>query len=160
MTEKEAYIHEWIGEVSKKRPELGGFAVCPYASSSKTLIVETTIDGIVPESGYDVIIFIVEDFWRPDQVIKWVSNYNKKFPHYKFFEDMSSRDTFVGGVKTNNEKFNLILCQSKKKLSSIRKKLAQTDYYSYWTEDYLKEIIGEDYEYIKNNQMESGDDPK
>ena len=154
MTEKEAYINEWILEVSKNRPELKGFAVCPYASSSKNLIVETTIDDIVPEPGHDVIIFIIEDFWRPDQVAKWVNHYNEKFPYYKFFEDLSSRDTFIGGVKTNNEKFNLILCQSKKKLSKIRKKLAETEYYTYWTEDYLKEILGDDYQYIEKSTEE------
>lgn len=154
MTEKEAYIHTWIGEVSKNRPELGGFAVCPYASSSKTLIVETSIDGIVPESGYDVIVFIIEDFWRPDHVVKWIKYYNEKYPYYKFFEDLSSRDTFVGGVKTNNEKYNLILCQSKKKLNKIRKKLMETEYYTYWTEEYLKEILGEDHEYIEKTVEE------
>jgi len=149
MSEKEAYIRKWIGEVSKNRPELGGFAVCPYAQNSKTLIVETTIDDIVPEPGHDVIIFIIEDFWRPDQVQTWVSHYNEKFQYYKFFEDLSSRDTFISGVKTNNEKYNLILCQSKKKLSAIRKKLMETEYYTYWTEEYLKEILGDDFKYAE-----------
>lgn len=151
MTEKEAYIHEWILEISKNRSELGGFAVCPYASSSKTLIVETSIDDIVPEPGHDVIIFIVENFWKPYQVKKWVSYYNEKFQYYKFLEDLSSRDTFIGGVKTNNEKFNLILCQSKKKLSAIRKKLIETDYYTYWTEEYLKQILGDDAKYLEKS---------
>jgi hypothetical protein len=155
MSEKEAYIHKWIQKVSKNRPELGGFAICPYASSSKTLIVETSLDDIVPKSGYDVIIFIVEDFWRPDHVENWVTVYNEKFPYYKFFSDLSSRDTFINGVKTNNEKFNLILCQSKIKLNKIRKQLAKTEYYTYWTEDYLKEILGKDYKYIEKNTEEN-----
>ena len=154
MSEKEAYIREWISEVSKSRPELDGFAVYPYAQNSKTLIVETSLDGIVPEPGYDVIIFIVEDFWRPNQVMKWVSHYNEKFQYYKFFEDLSCRDTFISGVKTNNEKFNLILCQSKKKLSAIRKKLAESEYYTYWTEEYLKEVLGDDFQYIENTSEE------
>lgn len=155
MTEKEAYIHEWIKEVSKVRLELGGFAVCPYASDSKSLIVETSIDDVVPKSGYDVIIFIIEDFWRPSQVVKWVNIYNEKYPYYKFFEDVSTRNTFINGVKTNNDKYNLILCQSKKKLTAIRKKLAQTDYYNYWTEDYLKEVLEEDLKYIKKDTEDS-----
>jgi hypothetical protein len=153
MTEKEAYIHEWIRQVSTPKDELGGFSVCPYASSSKTLIVETTIDDIVPEPGHDVIIFIIEDFWRPNQVEKWVSLYNDKFPYYKFFEDLSTKDTFINGIKTNNQKFNLILCQSKKKLSSIRKKLAKTDYYTFWSEEYLQEILGEDVEIINSEDI-------
>ena len=155
MSEKEAYIHEWIRQVSKERPELGGFAVCPYASSSSnTLIVETTIDDIVPKSGYDVIVFIIEDFWRPNQVEKWVNFYNKKYPYYKFFDDVSTRDTFINEVKTNNDHYNLILCQSKKKLSSFRKKLSETEYYSYWSEEYLDEVLGEDVKYIKKEVSE------
>jgi hypothetical protein len=153
MTEKEAYIHEWIEQVSTPKDELGGFSVCPYASSSKTLIVETTIDDIVPEPGHDVIIFIIEDFWRPNQVEKWVSLYNEKFPYYKFFEDLSTKDTLINGIKTNNQKFNLILCQSKKKLSSIRKKLAKTDYYTFWSKEYLQEILGEDIEIINSGDI-------
>lgn len=153
MSEKEAYIHEWIEQISTPRDDLGGFPICPFASGSKTLIVETTIDDIVPQSGYDVIVFIIEDFWRPDQVAKWVDIYNKKFTYYKFFEDLSSRDTFINGIKTNNDKFNLILCQSKKKLTAIRKKLAKTDYYSYWSEDYLKEILGDELEIIPSEDI-------
>lgn len=152
MTEKEASVNEWISELSESRDELGGFSVCPYASSSKTLIVETPIDDIVPKSGYDVIIFIVEDFWRPDQCMKWAEHYNQKYPYYVFFEDVSTRDTFINGVKTNNKKCNLILCQSKKKLGTIRKKLAETDYYSYWTQEYLEEVLGDDI-----NLVEKGD---
>jgi tRNA/tmRNA/rRNA uracil-C5-methylase (TrmA/RlmC/RlmD family) len=149
MSEKEAYIRKWIQEVSKNRLELGGFAVCPYASTSKTLIVETTIDDIVPEPGYDVIIFIIEEFWRPNQIQKWVSHYNEKFQYYKFFKDLSSKDIPINGIQTNNQKYNLILCQSKKKLSKIRKKLMETENYTYWSEEYLKEILGDDIELLE-----------
>lgn len=150
MSDKEVYIQEWIEEVSKERGELGGFSVCPYASKSRTLIVETPIDDIVPEPGHDVIVFIVEDFWRFDAVQEWVEFYNTKFPYYSFFEDCSSKNTYINGVQTNNKKYNLILCQSKKKLNKIRKELAKTDYYNYWNENYLKEILQDDYETVKN----------
>lgn len=153
MTEKEAYIHEWAAGVAKQREELGGFSVCPYASNSKTKVIESSIDDIVPESGYDVIVFIVETFWRPDVVKKWVQHYNEKHQYYTFFEDCADQPTFINGVQTNNKKFNLILCQSKKKLSSFRKKLAKTDYYTYWSEDYLKEILGDDYEMVKEDEI-------
>jgi len=153
MTEKEAYIHQWIQEVSKPRDELGGFAACPYASNSKTLIVETPIDDIVPKSGYDVIVFIVEDFWRPTQVKNWVKVYNEKFTYYKFFEDISTENTHIGSIQTNNRKFNLILCQSKKKLSAIRKKLAETEYYSFWSKEYLEQILGEEVEIVDSQDI-------
>lgn len=153
MNEKEAYIREWAAEVAKQREELGGFSVCPYASNSKTKVVECAIDDIVPEPGYDVIVFIVDDFWNLIQVKKWVDVYNEKFPYYTFFEDCASQPTFINGIQTNNKKFNLILCQSKIKLSKIRKKLAKTDYYTYWNEDYLKQILGDDYELVENEDI-------
>jgi hypothetical protein len=152
MTEKESYIHEWIREVSKNRPELDGFALCPYASSSKNLIKETPIDDVVPQSGYDVIIFIVEDFWRPYRVSRWCKFYNEKYNKYKFFPDCFGDLNEIGGIRSNNLKYNLILCQSKSKLSKIRKKLMETDYYKHWDESYLKEILQEDYELFKNKQ--------
>ena len=153
MTDKEAYIHEWMSEASKENPESSGFSVCPYASSSKTLIVETNIDDIVPESGHDVIIFIVEDFWREDQVQNWVKFYNDKYSYYAFFEDSATQDTYINGIKTNTHKYNLILCQSRARLSKIRKNLAKTGYDSYWSEEYLKEILGDDYENGKKEEI-------
>jgi len=152
MTEKEAYIYKWSSEVAKEREELGGFSVCPYASASKTKIIECPIDDIVPESGYDVVIFVVDDFWKVNQVKKWVEIYNARYPYYKFFEDCADQATFINGVQTNNGKYNLILCQSKKKLRTFRKKLAETDYYTYWTEEYLQDVLGEDYELVKKDK--------
>lgn len=153
MNEKEAYIREWAKDVAKEREELGGFSVCPYASKSKTKVIECPIDDIVPEPGYDVIIFIVDDLWNLTQVKKWVQIYNEKFQYYSFFEDCASQPTFINGIQTNNKRYNLILCQSKKKLSSIRKKLAKTDYYTYWNEDYLKEILGDDYNLVSEEDI-------
>ena len=154
MTEKEAYLQEWIEELSTPKEELGGSAVCPYASTSKTSIVETPIDDIVPESGYDVIIFIVEDFWKPHQLLRWVEHYNRKYTYYKFYDDSCLSETFINGIRTNNQKFNLVLCQSKRKLNAMRKKLAETDYYSYWSKEYLEEVLGEDIKIVEKTEKE------
>ena len=82
MTERESYVHQWIEQVSIKHKELGGFAICPYASGSdnglnKFLVKDTPIDDIVPEPGYDVILFIVEDFWKPAENRRWVQSIMK-----------------------------------------------------------------------------------
>lgn len=149
MNEKEAYILEWIREVSKLRPELGNFAICPFASSSKFKIVETPIDNIKPIEGFDVVIFIVEDRFSLYGMMTWVDKYNRHYPEWDFFEDCRSYDTFINGVKTNNGRYNLIIAQPKEKLKKFREKLAKTDYYNYWDDEYLKEILQEDYEIVK-----------
>jgi hypothetical protein len=82
-----------------------------------------------------------------------VKVYNQKFTYYKFFEDISTENTHIGSIQTNNRKFNLILCQSKKKLSAIRKKLAETEYYSFWSREYLEEVLGEEVEFVDSQDI-------
>lgn len=85
LSEKETYILKWIQEVSKIRPELNGFAICPFASNSKFKIVECSAEEIVPIDGYQVIIFIVEDYFDYDAIKFWVDYYNSKYNEWKFF---------------------------------------------------------------------------
>jgi hypothetical protein len=149
MSEKETYIWEWISEVSEKRVEFGGNLLSPDSPEDIVSIQEVNIDDICPESGYDVVIFIVENFWRPHQIQKWVKFYNKKYVYYKFFADCAEKNIMINGVKTNNCKYNLILCQSKRKLSQTRKNLENLSYYPHWEESYLEEIFGNNYNQVK-----------
>lgn len=145
---KKDYILNWIHEVSKVRPELGGFAVCPYAKSALYEIIDTGVKNIKPVNGYDVIIFIIEDDLSLNEINKWVEYYNEKYQDWKFFEDCASYSTFINGIQTNNGKYNLILAQPKEKLRKFREKLAKTEYYSYWDSEYLKEILQDDYNIV------------
>jgi hypothetical protein len=160
MTEKEAHILSWIREVSQVRPELKGFAICPFATNAKYKIVECSAEEIQPIEGYQVIIYIIEDYFDLDAVQFWVDFYNKKHESWKFFEDCGSYDTYIQGIKTNNGKYNLILAQPTKKLRKFREKLAKTEYYNLWDEEYLKEILENDYDIIEardRNPVKSSD---
>ena len=48
-----------------------------------------------------------------------------------------------------NGKYNLILSQPTDKLKKFRKNLAKTSYYDMWDDEYLKEILEDDYDMIK-----------
>ena len=74
------------------------------------------------------------------------SELNEKYLDLIFLPDHKNRDTYINGVKTNNGNHNIILCQPKKKLKDARAALKKTDYYTYWDKEYLKEILGEDYD--------------
>ena len=145
---KKDYILNWIKEVSKIRPELGGFAVCPYARLALYEIIDTNVKNIAPVEGYDVIIFIIEDELSLKEIQDWIELYNKKYPSWKFFEDCATYDTYINEIKTNNGKYNLILAQPKEKLKKFREKLTRTEYYSHWDKEYLKEILEDDYDLI------------
>jgi len=149
MTEKEQHIFNWIHEVSKIRPELNGFAICPFASKSKYRIVECSASAIEPIEGLDVIIYIIEDHFNLEEVQKWVNICNHKYMGWKFFEDCGAYDTYIKGIQTNNGKYNLILGQPTEKLRKFRENLAKTSYYDMWGSEYLKEILEDDYDIIE-----------
>jgi len=160
FSEKELFILNWIREVSKVRPELNGFAICPFAANSKFKIIECNAEDIIPLQDYDVIIYIIEDYFDLDAVEFWVNYHNSIHEDWKFFEDCGSYDTFINGIRTNNGKFNLILGQPTKKLRRFRENLAKSSYYDMWDDEYLKEILEDDYDIMKNrdsNPVKSSD---
>ncbi|MFZ9740280.1 MAG: hypothetical protein ACO3CQ_00090 [Candidatus Nanopelagicaceae bacterium] len=137
-------ILQWIQHVSKLRPEIGGFAICPFAKQAKYDIIECKASEIIPIDGYQVLIYVVENEFNLEEVQNWVKIYNKRYPEWKFFEDCASYDTYINGIQSNNGKYNLILAQPREKLRKFREILAKTNYYNYWSNDYLKEILEED----------------
>ncbi len=143
MTKKEDIL-KWIEDVSQLRPELGGFSICPFAKQAKFEIIECNASDIKPIPGYQVVIYIIEDDLTLEKVQSWVQIYNEEYKEWKFFEDCASYDTHINGIQTNNGKYNLILAQPKEKLRKFREILAKTNYYNYWSNDYLKEILEED----------------
>jgi hypothetical protein len=160
FSEKELYILNWIQKVSEVREELSGFAICPFASNSKFKIIECSAKDIVPIEGYQVIIFIIEDHLDLNLIDSWVSFYNSKYKNWKFFEDCGQYDTYINGIQTNNGKYNLILAQPSNKLRKFRESLAKTSYYDMWDEQYLKEILEDDYDIIEkrdSNPVKSSD---
>jgi hypothetical protein len=160
MSEKEQYILNWIREVSILRSELKNFAVCPFAANSKFKIIECSIEELYVNNDYDVLIFIVEDYLDLSTIQFWVDQYNSLYSGWKFFEDCGSYDTYINGIQTNNGKYNLILGQPSEKLRLYRKQLSKTKYYELWDDEYLKEILENDYDIIETrdrNPVKSSD---
>jgi hypothetical protein len=84
-------------------------------------------------------------------VQKWVEYHNDLCSDYLFFEDCASYDTYIGGIQSNNGKYNLILAQPREKLRKFREKLAKTPYYTHWSDEYLREILGDDYDLVQKS---------
>ena len=146
---KSRYILHWIGQLSKIRPELGNFAICPYASNANYTIVDEKLSQIVPNNDFNVIIYVVEDNMSAEFLYDAVDDYNRNYPDYKFIADHGKTKTYIQGIQTSNGKYNLVLCQSRKELTDTRKKLAKTNYYNYWDKNYLKEVLEDDYKVVE-----------
>jgi len=140
----ETDIQEWIARISEVRPELGGFAVCPFAAKAKTLIVECQAEDIMPVSGYDVVFYVVEDYLDLASIQFWVEFYNKKFPEYIFLEDCATYNTYINGIQSNNGKHNIIFVNTREVLRKYRVILRDMGYYSHWNDEMLREVLGED----------------
>ena len=146
--EKSRYILHWIGQISKIRPELGNFAICPYASTANFAIVDEKLSQIMPNDDFDVIIYVVEDDISANFLYDAVDDYNHNYPEYRFIADHGKTKTYIQGIQTSNGKYNLVLCQSRKELTEARKKLGKTSYYDYWDESYLHEVLENDYDEV------------
>ena len=147
--EKSKYILEWIRKLSEIRPELGNFAICPYASTANFIILEEKLRKIRPRVGWDVVIYVVEDDHDEDFLYAMVDDYNRTYTKYKFIADHRKSQTKINGVPTSNGKYNLVLCQPREELTEARKKLAKTDYYNYWDKNYLEEVLEDDYKVVE-----------
>jgi hypothetical protein len=144
MNELEEHIREWIQKTSKIRPELGNFSLCPYSSKAKYLIVKTSADDIGPIYGYDIVFFVVEDYFDLQSVEFWTRYYNQRYPEWIFFEDCPQNETFIQGIPTSNGKYNIITMQNRENLYQARNILAKTGYYHHWSDELIELILGDD----------------
>jgi hypothetical protein len=137
-------LNEWIERISKPREELGGLSVCPYAKKSEFTLIETDGSNISPPPwDFELIVYKLPDHYSVDELVSIASEYNTIYPEMVFLPDHKDRDTFINGVQTNNAKHNLILCQWRDNLESARTKLKTSNYYSFWDQEYLKEILSQ-----------------
>ena len=135
-------IKDWINRISIPRSELGGMPVCPYAKTADFELIETDGSNINPPPwDFELIIYKLPDTYTIAEVDQIAEEYNKLFPNMVFLADPRDRITEINHVKTNNGKYNLILCQWRYTLESARTKLKITDYYTYWSTDYLDKIL-------------------
>lgn len=135
-------LKKWIDHISTPLEDLGGFSVCPYAKGSEYQVKETNVDEIDPPPWFfDLIIYVLPDDLTLDELKLTADQYNKIYPELIFLPDHKDRDTYINGIKTNNGKYNLILCQYRDELEKARNKLSKTKYYQHWAKDYLEEIL-------------------
>ena len=134
-------IQNWIIGLSKPKKELGNFAVCHYARFSDYQIQKRSISDLAPLEGVEVAIFVLEDSHTLEDLVGRCRELNEIYSDYIFLDDHKDDLSFINGVQTNNGKYNLIICQDKKKLLIARESLHKTKYYSYWDEEMYNRIV-------------------
>ena len=145
MNNIEKNIAEWIDYLSMPQDKLNGSPVCPFAKKAKYKIIDLADEEVLnPDfSTVEVILYIVDSSYSFEQVEQLSIKYNKQFPNLVFLPDSKHRHSHINGVQSNNDKYNLILCQERSGLQAARDRLSQTLYYTHWDENYLKEILAQ-----------------
>ena len=139
-------LTQWIDALGVPQEKLGGHSVCPFAKlASRFTMVRVEGEIIPPEDrNFDIIIYLLPDI-SFESMNELCADLNTRYSDLIFLPDHKDRNTFINGVQTNNGKHNILLCQPKQKLKDARAALRKTNYYTYWSKDYLREILGEDY---------------
>lgn len=136
------HIQKWIDYLSCPQDLLKGLAICPFAKKAKFQIIQTKSSEIKPPvDQFEIIIYSVEDDITFEALFNVCKNLNKTYPELVFLPDHKDRMTFINKLATGNGKFNLVLCQPRSQLEQAREMLRKTDYYKFWTPEYLKEIM-------------------
>lgn len=135
------HIDSWIDKLSLKQESLNYLKICPFAEKSKYKIIFSDGDIEPPTYDFSLMIYILESSLTFVDLLNLAKSLKEKYPHFVFLADHKDRDTYLKENKTNNGKYNLILCQPRKKLDKARQLLRKTNYYSFWDPEYLDEIL-------------------
>ena len=134
-------ISRWLNHVKTPQDALKGHSICPFASNIP-LIVES-ISNIEEHISNKLTIFVDTTKSTSFKDLKEIcDSLNTAYTDLVFLPDHYTNITKINSIVTNNQDYPLIIMQSKKELQAARDKLSKTDYYSFWDEEYLEEILG------------------
>jgi hypothetical protein len=148
-------LNDWMAFIQLPRPELGGFAICPYA---KQAILQKSYDVInvdinsiynvledVDFTKNDIIILNFDDYESYD--IEYLIDYTKQLNEKYKSEDIVVLDNdprdlmIVNGVTTSYEHGYLWIVQSLSDLNKKSSTLQKTNYYNYWSQKQLDDVV-------------------
>ena len=141
-------VKKWIKRITTPKD---GYQICPYARKAKYKIY-TSEDrmSIIQHATfwtdeYDLIICRPTNWWMTVQdALAIESSCNRIANNTITLLDHPQDPGYIDGEYTGNGKHILFLIQSKKDLQEARKHLKSTTYYDRWTNDYYREVVGEE----------------
>lgn len=134
-------VSKWVSKISEKQSKLGGHRVCPFAK----MPVVKSVDKLSIEKftglGKEITVYMENGIYSTYEEIEELCRTLKSLnPNYVFLPDHPYKKNYINDIETGNGFFPCIIVQTKQELQMAREILEKTDYYSYWDQDYLKEI--------------------
>lgn len=149
-----ARLYDYLDYLSKPQHALGDFPICPYLKKYIDNIEIRWVGDFKNEllKIYDkwpldkkIVLLISDDLQTHtsqllDQlVIEKQEQFNTKNLWLAF--DHANVNNYINGVKTNNDQFAILLVQILDETVRLSDSLHKTNYYSYWSNKYYKEIV-------------------
>ena len=134
-------IAQWLERITTKNSSLGGHKICPFARMPKVVTVKKLSVSDFVNLDDEITVYIESDIRSSYQELE---NLCKKLKtlntDYVFLPDHPHKPNYIQGQETGNKFLPCIIVQTKAELDDAREALLKTDYYSYWDQEYLKEI--------------------
>jgi len=142
-------INKYLKYISEPQKNLDGHAICPYVKKFadsvwvwKTSDMEESVKKYVNNFPINkkVVVLISEPSSYHYHNLENICN---KYQTDKLWlaPDHPTHYNEIGGVRTNNTEYAMILIQDREELNKYAEVLKKTTYYNFWTEDYYKEIV-------------------
>ncbi len=145
-------IKDYLDYISIKRDELGGHAICPFAKTflNKIQIIESKnfmedAFKCMQNKEHPMLYLIYGSADQFDK--KWLDEFCKDHQQFAQIKDLwliwdhPDQINKINGIQTNNKEYAILFIQSLSELNKYSDKLHKTNYYSFWSEDYYKEIV-------------------
>tara|TARA_B100000424_G_C22699580_1_gene381632 strand:- start:16 stop:465 length:450 start_codon:yes stop_codon:yes gene_type:complete len=141
-------IKKWVMRITTPKD---GYQICPYARKAKYKIFEHEDKLSIQQKAvfwtneYDLILCRPTDTLMTVDHAKYIEESCNRLADYTItLLDHPDDPGYIDGEYTGNGKHILFLIQSKKDLQDARKHLRSTTYYDRWTNEYYKEVVGEE----------------
>jgi S-adenosylmethionine/arginine decarboxylase-like enzyme len=137
----ERVVEKWVARISEKNSSLGEHRICPFAKMPRVIAVDKlSVDKFIGIENEITVYMENGIFSSYDELEEICRSLKELNPNYIFLPDHPSKKNYINGQETGNGVFPCIIVQTKQELSTARKSLEKTDYYSYWDQSYLAEI--------------------
>ena len=136
-------LSQWLMRIRQPRNRLNNRPICPFAKTLPNIIKTNRLEEDIFKLCTSTLTIVCEINGNstPNDLELLCDKLHSLHNNYYFLPDHPDKKTYIQGIETGNGHYPLILVQTKSELDAARSKLSKTDYYSYWDQDYLEEIL-------------------
>ena len=154
MSEFESYMRDWIlKDLSYPVALLNNLPKCPYAKQAlleKKILFFPDVTNIniqlencisVWDDNYTDVALFDLGLISVEKLELLAVNFNKKHKEFLVLDDHTEVDEKIDDVNFSNGRYNILLCQKRKKVVTARKILLKKGYYMNWPKEYYDSVV-------------------